>query len=217
MMIFIARLMIAFFIIGFAGLILSRLFTVIYASTRIYNRETVSPHSVAIVFGAGLRRDGTPTTVLRDRVSSAASLYFSGKVSKLLMSGDNRTDFYNEPEAMRQLALELGVSEEDILLDYAGLRTYDTCFRARNIFGIRDAILVTQGFHLPRSLYTCNRLGVSSVGVAADQSRYHKALLAFWNVREAFATLKAIWEIDLSRSFVALGKCQPISRNEKEG
>ena len=108
---------------------------------------------VVIVFGAGLRRDGTPTTVLRDRVETAAELYRQGKVEKLLMSGDNRFVDYNEPEAMRQYALQLGIPDEDIVLDYAGRRTYDTCYRAGAIFGVKKVILVTQLFHLPRAIY----------------------------------------------------------------
>ena len=111
----------------------------------------------AIVFGAGLWRDGSPSPVLQDRVATAADLYFSGKVKKILMSGDNRFIYYNEPGAMKKFALSLGVPEEDIVLDYAGRRTYDTCYRARAIFGLKEAILVTQSFHLPRALILCRR------------------------------------------------------------
>ena len=98
-------------------------------------------------------------------MDTAAQLYFSGKVEKLLMSGDNRFVDYNEPEAMRQYARSLGVPEEAIVLDYAGRRTYDTCYRARDIFGVQSAILVTQNFHLPRALFTCNALGIRATGV----------------------------------------------------
>ena len=112
----------------------------------------------------GLWRNGTPTPVLQDRIETAADLYFAGKVEKLLMSGDNRFIYYNEPGAMREYAISLGVPEEDIVLDYAGRRTYDTCYRAKAIFGLEKAILVTQAFHMPRALYTCNQLGVESPG-----------------------------------------------------
>jgi len=112
--------------------------------------ESVPADRVAIVFGAGLQRDGTPSAVLRDRVATAASLYFEGKVQKLLMSGDNRFLDYNEPGSMKAYAISLGVPGEDIVLDYAGRRTYDTCYRAREIFGLDEAILVTQTYHLPR-------------------------------------------------------------------
>ena len=132
---------------------------------------------MAIVFGAGLSRSGRPTPILRDRVETAAQLYFAGKVEKLLMSGENRFDTYSEPEAMRQYALSLGVPSEAIVLDYAGARTYDTCYRAKAIFGLDSALLVTQGFHLPRALFVCNALGLKAAGVEAANRRYWPVML----------------------------------------
>ena len=155
-------------------------------------------------------RDGTPTPVLRDRVETAANLYFDGKVEKLLMSGDNRFVDYNEPEAMRQHALSLGVPDEDIVLDYAGRRTYDTCYRARDIFRVDSAILVTQGFHLPRALFLCNMLGVEGVGVPADIQYYRKISRAIWNFREVLATLDAINDIFYKKPLPVLGDPEPI-------
>ena len=108
---------------GLALLILPRLLTALYAASRVYDVQTVPAKPVAIVFGAGLWRDGTPTTVLRDRIATAAQLFFSGKVQKILMSGDNSSLNYNEPAAMRQYALDLGVPNDAIVLDYAGRRT----------------------------------------------------------------------------------------------
>lgn len=191
-------------------LILPRVITFLYGLPRTYTVEQVPPARAAIVFGAGLWRDGSPTPVLRDRVKTAAELYFSGKVEKLLMSGDNSEINYNEPGAMREYALGLGVPDEAIVLDYAGRRTYDTCFRAREIFGIQQAILVTQNFHLPRALYVCNRLGLRSVGVPADQRQYTRRSLLWWNLRETPATLVALWEVHVSRPQPILGDKEPI-------
>lgn len=126
------------------------------------------------------------------------------------MSGDNSYLNYNEPGAMRQYAIELGVPDEAIVLDYAGRRTYDTCYRAREIFGIHEALLVTQKFHLPRALYVCNRLGVSAVGVAADRRIYNRRSLTFWHLREIPATLVALWEVHVSRPTPILGDPEPI-------
>jgi SanA protein len=176
----------------------------------IFSVEKVQPKPVAIVFGAGLWRDGSPTPVLRDRVATAAELYFIGKVKKLLMSGDNSHKDYNEPAAMRAYAIQLGVSSEDIVLDYAGRRTYDTCYRAREIFKVDDAILVTQNFHLPRALYTCNALGVQSVGVSSDMRAYRRRSLAIWNLREFPATLVALWQVHISQPVPILGQPEPI-------
>jgi vancomycin permeability regulator SanA len=111
---------------------------------------------------------------------------------------------------MRAAALELGVPEEDIILDYAGRRTYDTCYRARDIFGVREAILVTQGFHLPRALYVCNSLGVEAVGVVADLRVYRKSSRLYWNIRELPATLVALWEVHVSKPLPVLGEAEPI-------
>jgi SanA protein len=191
-------------------LLIPRLITAIYASSHIYSVEDVPSQRVAIVFGAGLQRDGTPTAVLRDRVDTAAQLYFAGKVEKLLMSGDNRFEYYNEPEAMRQYALTLGVPEDAIVLDYAGRRTYDTCYRAKAIFGLDQAILVTQGFHLPRALYLCNHLGLNGIGVASDNRYYRKLSRLIWNVRELPATLTALWEVHVSHPLPVLGEFEPI-------
>ena len=127
---------------------------------------------VALVFGAGLNRAGGPSAMLYDRIATAVDLYNDGKVNKLLMTGDNGEVNYNEVEAMRLTALQLGVPDEDIVLDYAGFNTWDSCYRAREVFGLEGATLVTQRFHLPRALHTCNHLNVKSVGVAADRQTY---------------------------------------------
>lgn len=164
----------------------------------------------AIVFGAGLNRDRSPTPVLRDRVATAVDLYFSGKVNKILMSGDNRTLDHNEPGAMAEYAIELGVPAGDIVLDYAGRRTYDTCYRARVIFGLTSAVLVTQNFHLPRALYTCNMLGVEANGISADRRIYQVHGHRFWQLREFPATLVAMWDLWVRKPLPILGQPEPI-------
>jgi SanA protein len=193
-----------------------RLFTAVYSRNRLYNIEATPFHRVAIVFGAGLQRDGSPTAVLRDRVATASDLYFAGKAEKLLMSGDNRTIYYNEPQAMHDYAVRLGVPSEDIVLDYAGQRTYDTCYRARDIFGLEDAILVTQAFHLPRAIYTCNTLGIEVVGVQADRRNYSRGPYIYWNIRELLATINAVWELHFAQPLPILGQFEPIFPPEEE-
>ena len=191
-------------------MILPRLVTNWSARNLVFSVEKVPPKPVAIVFGAGLWRDGSPTPVLRDRVATAAELYFAGKIKKLLMSGDNSHNDYNEPAAMRAYAMQLGVSGDDIVLDYAGRRTYDTCYRAREIFRVNEAILVTQNFHLPRALYTCNALGVQAVGVSADMRVYRMRSLVIWNLRELPASLVALWQVHISQPLPILGQPEPI-------
>jgi vancomycin permeability regulator SanA len=207
---FILRFMKIAILFGAAVLIIPRLITALYALPRSFSSQSVTSAPVAIVFGAGLWRDGTPTTVLRDRITTAAELYFSGKVQKILMSGDNSYLDYNEPGAMREYALKLGVPNTAIVLDYAGRRTYDTCYRARSIFGINHAILVTQSFHLPRALYTCNALGVKAEGVSSDLHDYRLFSRLSWQVRELPATLTALLDVHIFKPEPILGKPEPI-------
>ncbi len=207
---FLRKLILAFGALGLLALLLPRLVTVLSARKYIYTVESAPMERVAIVFGAGLARDGQPTPILRDRVETAAGLYFSGKVQKLLMSGDNRFLSYNEPEAMRQYALRLGVPDEAIVLDYAGRRTYDTCYRARAIFGLDSALLVTQSFHLPRALFLCNALGLQARGVEAEHRRYWPLTMFIWNVREQLATLGAFVDVYINKPLPVLGKPEPI-------
>ena len=207
---FIFRLLFWAGTLGLLGLIFPRLITTLYAWNKIHSAEDAPSERVAIVFGAGLRRDGTPTAILRDRVETGANLYFSGKVEKLLMSGDNQVVEYNEPEAMRQYAISLGVPDQAIVLDYAGRRTYDTCYRAKAIFGVENALLVTQKFHLPRALFLCNALGVKAVGVEANNRYYLKRSLFFWHVREQFATFTAFLDVFVNKPTPILGLTEPI-------
>jgi SanA protein len=185
-----------------------RIITGLYANNRIYEVQDAPARRVAIVFGAGLRRDGTPTAILR--VETAAELYFSGKVEKILMSGDNRFDYYNEPEAMRQYAISLGVPLQAIAMDYAGRRTYDTCYRARVIFGVESALLVSQKFHLPRALFLCNALGLEAAGVESNQRSYRNRALLIWNIREQLATIGAFFDVYVSNPLPVLGDQEPL-------
>jgi len=189
---------------------LSRLFTELYSNSRLYLPANAPKSRIAIVFGAGLTGAGIPSPVLKDRVTTAANLYFAGKVQKILMSGDNRFLDYNEPGAMLDYALKLGVPRQDIVLDFAGRRTYDTCYRARAIFGVTEALLVTQRFHLPRALFTCNFLGIKGVGVIADLRPYNSRSMSYWNVREVGATFVALWDVWVARPLPVLGNPEPI-------
>ncbi len=168
---------------------------------------------VAIVFGAGVRGDGRPTRMLADRIDAAVALYTAGQVQKLLMTGDNSSADYNEVAAMRRYAIERGVSPGDITLDYAGFSTYESCYRAHAIFGVERAVLVTQRFHLPRAVYTCQQLGVDAVGFGtSDWGSYHPALMLRYTIRETLATTKALLDVHITRPLPTfLGPHEPIS------
>jgi SanA protein len=184
-------------------------------SDRIYSSVALLPAPttprIAIVFGAGVWSNGDPSPILHDRIATGAELYRAGKVRKLLLSGDNRAANYNEPAAMRETALAMGVKDEDIVLDYAGRRTYDSCFRAKEIFGVQDAVLVTQGFHMNRAMYLCNELGIKSEGVLADRRVYPRKSAIWWSTRELGATLLAFADLRVLRPTPILGDRLPIN------
>ena len=195
-------------ILIFLLIVAPRFFMVQGAKDRTYQADSVPSSRAAIVFGAGLNSDGTPTTVLRDRVETAVQLYQKGIIEKILMSGDNRFLDYNEPGAMKAYAVQLGIPADDLILDYAGRRTYDTCYRAKDIFLLSDAILVTQDFHLPRALFTCNSLGLKAWGVSADMRSYRDS--DFWNIREIPASLIAFIQVYITQPEPVLGDQEPI-------
>ena len=174
--------------------------SLITSSRRYTDYSEVTSQPIAIVLGAGIFPDGTPTPMLADRVSAAAKLYKQGRVEKLLMSGDNSREDYDEVTAMQDYAVKLGVSPEDITLDRAGFSTYESCYRAKKVFGIEQAIIVTQRFHLSRAVYLCNRLDVNSIGLGTpDWEVYPFRNVMFYSLREKFSTLKALWEVHITR------------------
>ena len=177
----------------------------VYASVA----AAVPPRPVAIVFGAGVSPAGEPSAVLEDRILTAVDLYRAGVVRKLLMSGDNSRTDYDEASAMKRLAVQQGVPERDIVLDYAGFRTYDTLYRARDVFEVRSAVLVTQRYHLPRALYIANELGIDSVGLAADRRTYVWGRT--YQAREVAACIRAWLDVNLTRPRPHfLGQPEPI-------
>ncbi|HSH03403.1 MAG TPA: ElyC/SanA/YdcF family protein [Anaerolineae bacterium] len=179
-----------------------------YYGQYIYTAEGVPETRVAVVFGAGLNRSGGPSAVLRDRMEVAIGLYEAGRVDKLLLSGDNRFENYDEPTAMWEYAVARGVAEGDLQRDFAGRRTYDTCYRAKHIFQVDEAILITQGFHLPRALFTCRQLGVEAVGVASDLQSY--IAVRWFELREVAATVRAAWDVVWAEPAPIMGEPIPI-------
>ncbi len=177
---------------------------------QIYTVETAPAKKVAVVFGAAVYGDRL-SAVLKDRVETAVALYEAGLVDKIIMSGDNQTLQYDEPSAMVAYAVEQGMPSEAVQPDYGGRRTYDTCYRARHIFQAEAVILVTQKFHLPRALFTCQMLGLDSIGVAADKQPYRGA--RWYELRETAATLIALRDVLLQTPPPVLGEPIPLNLN----
>lgn len=168
------------------------------------------PPRIAIVFGAGVRKNGEPSDALEDRIITAAELYRSGRVRKILMSGDNRFENYNEPAAMKEQAIKRGVPAENVVADYAGRRTYDTCYRAKEIFGVERAVLVTHEFHLSRAIYLCQAAGIDSIGMTADRRQYDDSIRRAWAWRETFAVVGAWFDVNVLQPTPILGDKEPI-------
>lgn len=156
---------------------------------RIIPRAEAPQAPVALVYGAGLAPGGVPSAVLAQRLDAAIALYHSGKVDTLLLSGDNSDPFHDETRAMLRYVLDRGVPASAVQEDDAGLSTYDSSVRARNVFGVREAVLVTQRFHLTRALYIANSVGIDAWGVAADEGRPHTRRYA---LRETFSRVLAL-------------------------
>jgi SanA protein len=161
--------------------------------------EAIPPRRVAIIFGAQVLPGGQLSVALANRVDAGIALYQAGKVQRLLMTGDRREENYDEPDVMRVYALAHGVPDGAILLDYSGLRTYDSCYRARSVFAFRadEAVVVTQEYHLPRALFTCDGLGLRAIGYVA---------VPFYGPREREAELRehparwlAWWQVTITR------------------
>lgn len=165
----------------------------LYYDRKLYVVEQAPARPVAIVFGAAVYGGDRLSTVLRDRVDAAVDLYLSGRVEQIIVTGHASSEYYDEPRAMKAYAVERGVPAEAILTDGEGHRTYDSCYRARNVYGVESAVLVTQAFHLPRALLTCRWLGIEAVGAVADQRPYRGA--RWYEMRETGATLVAIWDV----------------------
>ncbi|MFD7093977.1 SanA/YdcF family protein [Streptomyces xanthophaeus] len=180
------------------------------AADRLRTTATAPPAEVAVVFGAGLWQ-GRPTPYLADRLDAAAELYRTGKVKVVLVTGDNSREEYDEPDAMRTYLTGLGVPDAQIVSDYAGFDTWDSCVRAKEIFGVDRAVLISQGFHIRRAVALCQAAGVEAYGVGVAD--VHDATWYYGGAREVFAAGKAAVDAALKPAPRFLGpKEEGVSR-----
>ncbi|MFD8521001.1 SanA/YdcF family protein [Streptomyces capillispiralis] len=155
---------------------------------RLRTTADVPRTDVAVVFGAGLW-DGEPSPYLAHRLDAAAELYRAGRIEVVLVTGDNSREDYDEPDAMRAYLTRHGVPGARIVSDYAGFDTWDSCVRAKKIFGVDRAVLISQGFHIRRAVALCRAAGVSSYGVGVDER--HDVTWYYGGARELLAAGKA--------------------------
>lgn len=175
----------------------------------VHKAGQAKSRSVVIVLGALVHRSGRLSDTVADRVACGAELYQKGKVRRVLVSGDHGTKGYDEVTAMGRALLAAGVKPQHLFLDHAGFRTLDSMQRARRIFGVRDALICTQRFHLPRSIYLARHSGIDAFGVVADRRRYRTEW--FNNLREPLARSKAVLEVLFGRDAKLFGPPIPIT------
>jgi SanA protein len=149
---------------------------------------------VAVVFGASIYGNGDLSPILADRVNTAIEIYKAHKVDRILVSGDARHRSYNEPKAMYEYLISHAVAPKDVIIDASGRSTYETCLRAKEVFGLKRAVLVSQGFHLSRALYIANQLGLDAVGMAGNMKTEQE--IDYQGVREWAAELKAFLNLN---------------------
>lgn len=181
------------FAVSFYGVVANG-YIVARATGRIYTKiHDVPQKEVAIVLGAKVNPDGAPSMVLRDRLLAAKYLYEANKVRKILVSGDHGAREYDEPKAMYRFLVQHGIPKEHIFLDHAGLRTFDTMARAAKVFGVKDAVICTQKFHLQRSVFLARHHGIDAVGLVSDLRKYrhHSVNLAREFIARSVAVLDA--------------------------
>lgn len=164
-----------------------------------------------IVLGCQVRSDGSPSNMLEDRLRRGVALYDLGAAPKLLVSGDHGTKGYDEVDAMKRYALNAGVPSADVFMDHAGFSTYETIYRAKEIFCADKVLVVTQQYHLYRALYIARELGMDAYGVAADYRQYSGQFSR--DVREVLARVKDFGMGIFQPEPTYLGETIPISGN----
>lgn len=164
-----------------------------------------------LVLGCGVKDDGTPSAMLRDRLDRSLELYFAGAAPKLLMSGDHGQTDYDEVNTMKNYAIERGVPSEDIFMDHAGFSTYESIYRAKEIFQVKSLIIVTQEYHLYRALYLASAMDLTCFGVSSDYYVYGGQ--TYREIREILARNKDFFTAIFKPAPTYLGEAIPVNGN----
>ncbi len=168
-----------------------------YPAETYHDIASVPTTTITLVLGGGMKEPGIMSEMQTDRVLQGVALYKAGKTEKLIMSGDDGALRNDEVTFMKELAVKEGVLEKDVSIDPHAYRTYLSCYRAREVYRIKEAIVISQNFHLPRILYLCNSMGVNSIGLSADLRSYNGTL--WLNVREVLARVKALTQLKVTK------------------
>lgn len=192
-------------------LLACNIWVILSTTNQVYTElREVPERKVALVLGTSKRfADGSPNTYFHNRIDAAARLYKEGKVKHLIVSGDNRTQYYNEPRDMRQALLERGIPDSAITLDYAGLRTLDSIVRSKKIFGQHKLVVVTQKFHSYRALFIGDYYKMNAVAYAAEELPFKESISILF--REFLARPMAVLDLYVIRKSPRhLGPREPI-------
>jgi SanA protein len=207
-----------FFAAGFVVVLIGAANVIVWLGGRgptTHDVAKVPPAEAALVLGAQVYTNGKPSIMLADRVHAAEALYRAGKVKKILVSGDHGRWSYDEPGTMRRMLLADGIPARDIFTDHAGFDTWDSAQRARRVFDVRSAVVVTQGFHMARALFDARRAGLHVTGFVADRRDYGKVMDKLV-VREVIARVKALGEAVVGAGPKFLGAQIPITGDGRE-
>ena len=161
-----------------------------------------------LVLGCGVRSDGSPSDMLHDRLRMSVELYELGAAPKLLMTGDHGRENYDEVDVMKSFAVDAGIASEDVFMDHAGFSTYESMYRAKEIFQAKKIIIVTQQYHLYRAIYIAEQLGMEAYGVAADYLGYYCQTKR--DIREMLARVKDFGTSMFKPKPTYLGEAIPI-------
>lgn len=173
--------------------------------------EALEDVDCIVVLGCGVRSDGSPSGMLSDRLQQGISLYESGASDRLLMSGDHGREDYDEVNLMKQIAMDSGVPSENIFMDHAGFSTYESMYRARDIFQAKKVLVVTQKYHMYRALYDAHKLGLDAYGVTSDPRPYGGQKIR--DAREMLARVKDVLYTMVKPEPTYLGDAIPVSGN----
>ncbi len=214
------KILISFF--SFAGLCVAvciliiavNIYIVNTTNTQIYSHKEISQipksdYDCVIVLGAGVRADNSVSDILRDRLDTSIMVYNSGLISKILMSGDHGRENYDEVNVMKKYAIDAGIDSSNVFMDHAGFSTYETIYRARDIFDVDKALIVTQKYHLHRALYIAKSLGLEAIGVSADLHNYRYQTQR--DIREYAARVKEFFNLLIKPEPTYLGEIIPVS------
>lgn len=184
-------------------------------SSHIMKADDVPESDAILVLGAYVSPDGLVSRVLEERLKVGYELYKQGKANRIIVSGDHSRKDYDEVNAMKKYYLDRQIPGEQIFMDHAGFTTYESMYRAKDIFGVEKVIVVTQKFHLPRAVFIARELGMEAYGVEAETGLYNQFVILKNNVRESFARCKAFVVVAIKPKPTFLGDVIPVTGSGK--